>query len=476
MADDSKTEDSETKETSAKLLKLGFLGFSSNRFGRTLDLAETFVQHRSMIQKFYDEQVDQNQNKLFLACYAYLQSRWFNLCCDLGARLNKTVVIPLKAALGIDSYKHSKSDRRSWSGMKQTFVDINSNLSKSSIQTPEMSGSELLEAEICAKVQSSVKHQLDYMQFYKDDTEEGGLTEATLRKMEEAPLTNSGCESNFAQLDLECRRVGGGNTTLQTMSQRHIVKTNKYFNTEDWKNMETDLKNKAWKQARSSDQAKIVRSMQKDFLDKVKASEALANQEKIRRKLMKNEKCLKLLEEVKLHGGPVSPNDLHKLEGLTEAEVLKEVRYLRQTIAPNIREKRKVEKKFVKFSKLELIQQIKSALRPENEELGNIEILLKNSAKEHLKSAEKDSEDTVDEAGADTVALFEGFLGERKIGVVISKDTVQFYHLTRYGFQPDDLTSVISDWKLVEQIDDYDYISRRTGVYLRCSVSKLDVN
>ena len=89
--------------------------------------------------------------------------------------MNKTVVIPLKAALGIDSYKHSKSDRRSWSGMKQTFVDINSNLSKSSIQTPEMSGSELLEAEICAKVQSSVKHQLDYMQFYKDDTEEGIL-------------------------------------------------------------------------------------------------------------------------------------------------------------------------------------------------------------------------------------------------------------------------------------------------------------
>ena len=152
------------------------------------------------------------------------------------------------------------------------------------------------------------------------------------------------------------------------------------------------------------------------------------------------------------------------------------MRYLRQTIAPNIREKRKVEKKFVKFSKLELIQQIKSALRPENEELGNIEILLKNSAKEHLKSAEKDSEDTVDEAGADTVALFEGFLGERKIGVVISKDTVQFYHLTRYGFQPDDLTSVISDWKLVKQIDDYDYISRRTGVYLRCPVSRVDVN
>ena len=68
-----------------KLLKKGFLGFSSNRFGRALSLAETFVKHGFMIKKFFSEQADEHQDRLFLACYAFLQSDSFNLCCDLGA-------------------------------------------------------------------------------------------------------------------------------------------------------------------------------------------------------------------------------------------------------------------------------------------------------------------------------------------------------------------------------------------------------
>ena len=98
-------------------LNLDFLGFSSKRFGRTLDLAETFVQHRILIQKFYDEQV-------FLACYAYIHSSWFNLCCELGAKLNKIAVIPLKAAIGIDDLKSSKSESRSWSVLRNTFTAL----------------------------------------------------------------------------------------------------------------------------------------------------------------------------------------------------------------------------------------------------------------------------------------------------------------------------------------------------------------
>ena len=133
------------------------------------------------------------------------------------------------------------------------------------------------------------------------------------------------------------------------MSNRHLVKTNKYFSSENWKNMEGHLRKKAWKDARSSLQAKIVRSMQKEFMDKVKASEAVASQEKIKRKLRKNEKCMKLLDEVKKHEGP---DNLHQLSGFTEGQVLKEVRYLRQTIAPNIREKRKVGNSFMKYTKV----------------------------------------------------------------------------------------------------------------------------
>ena len=101
--------------------------------------------------------------------------------------------------------------------------------------------------------------------------------------MDQAPLTNSGCESNFAQLDLECRR-GSGQTTPHTMSNRHMIKTNQYFDTEEWKKLAPELKAKAWKDARCGEQAKIVKIMQKEFMDKVKASDALVTQEKINKK------------------------------------------------------------------------------------------------------------------------------------------------------------------------------------------------
>ena len=255
------------------------------------------------------------------------------------------------------------------------------------------------------------------------------------------------------------------------MSNRHLIKTNQYFDTDEWKKLAPELKAKAWKDARCGEQAKIVKSMQKEFMDKVRSSGALATQEKIRKKSRKNEKCMKLLEELKQHGGPITPNELDKLENLPYQEILNEVRYLRQTIAPNIREKRKVDKKFVKYSRQELIDQIKGVLKPENEDFEDIDTLLLKA----LKGA-GDEEDNVGKESSDpciligAVAIFDGPLGERKVGVVLSEDRIQLYHPSRYGLEPEDLTSEICDWKITKQIEDFDFITRRTGVYLRCSV------
>ena len=97
-----------------------------------------------------------------------------------------------------------------------------SGISKSTIQ---VMGSIILHAEICAKVHASLKHQLDYMAFYREDSENDPISEVTLKKLEEAPFKNSGCKSNFGQSVLKCRR-GGVWTSLQIMSNRHMVKSN----------------------------------------------------------------------------------------------------------------------------------------------------------------------------------------------------------------------------------------------------------
>ena len=105
------------------------------------------------------------------------------------------------------------------------------------------------------------------MKYFTDDTFPHDIEE----KQNDAPLTNSGCESNFSQLDLECRR-GSGQTKLQTMSDRHMVKGNRYFDTEQWMLMSSELKNKEWKQARNSKESKVVKEMKREFMEKVKAA------------------------------------------------------------------------------------------------------------------------------------------------------------------------------------------------------------
>ena len=66
------------------------------------------------------------------------------------------------------------------------------------------------------------------MTFYKDD-----IDTETLRKMKHAPLTNSGCESCMAQLDVRVK-FSGGAAPLDTLSNKEIVSVNKHLTTNDF--------------------------------------------------------------------------------------------------------------------------------------------------------------------------------------------------------------------------------------------------
>ena len=473
LQEDSRNGQSETKEVSGGLLKHGFQKFSSNRFGRMLSLSETFEENKNMIRKFYDDQVDEHANKLVLACFAYLNSEWFQLCCKIAAVVNKLVVLPIKEALGMDAARSTKSDSRSWSGLKVLFASLLDNLSSLSVKKPGMSGFELLESEAALKISAAMTKQLAYMDFYKEEVE---ISQAVLDKIDQAPLTNSGAESNFAQLDLECRR-GSGQTKLKTMSDRHVVKSNKYFESDQWKKLSPELKQKEWDFARNSEKAKIVKDMQKDFFAKVAAADKIATKEKAIKKQKKNLKMLEVFEKVKAHGGPVTSDSLNDLENMSEKDILEEVKLLRMTVAPNIREKRKVGNKFVKFSKRELISQIENILKPEDDISADIDSLLLSVLEENsadTSNIEEDQIEVQDDIGK--VAVFEGPLGERKVGVVVAEATIQLYTKCRYGFQCDDLTVDTAVWKPIIPIEDYDFITRRNGVFMRCVIGSKDLN
>ena len=119
---------SEHDETAKSVLMEPFIGFDSNRFGRLAKLSTLFMKHSPLIKQFFGQAVDEHQNKLQLACYSYLRSGWFNLCCEIVAQLDTLLVDPLMLAIGIDKYKKVKSANRSWYGLKELFPKLLSKL------------------------------------------------------------------------------------------------------------------------------------------------------------------------------------------------------------------------------------------------------------------------------------------------------------------------------------------------------------
>ena len=150
----------------------------------------------------------------------------------------------------------------------------------------------------------------------------------------------------------------------------------------------------------------------------------------------------------------------------------KEVRYLRITVAPNIREKRKEGNKFVRFDKEQLIYQIKNSIKPETDCRNDVENLLNNvfglqcegqivEVPSYNTASEDSTDPTLSAFPPGIVGQFSGPLEEIAVGVVVSVDSglmLQLYESKRYGYIPA-LTNLQSfkEWTLVEEISKYNY-------------------
>ena len=202
-----------------------------------------------------------------------------------------------------------------------------------------------------------MERQLEYVDFYTEGEGDEDLSASTEDKLKFAPLTNSGCESQFADLDNSIKKFGG-TANVGTLSDKHIIRKNKFFVCEEWKTMDLQERKSKFAWARGSPQAKKVLNMQKEWIEKVSDAKCLALAGKETKKKKKNERSLKLLEKCKQHSGPVTQSTAEMLDDLSDGQLVTEVRYMRVTIAPNIREKVKVDKKFRKLNRTELKNEI----------------------------------------------------------------------------------------------------------------------
>ena len=89
-----------------------------------------------------------------------------------------------------------------------------------SVPGNKLGAEQVITAECASSTKAALDTQLKYMTWFTDEAD--SIPTEIQSKMERAPLTNSGCESEFAFLDNACKTTSG-NTTLTSLSNRHVI-------------------------------------------------------------------------------------------------------------------------------------------------------------------------------------------------------------------------------------------------------------
>ena len=174
-----------------------------------------------------------------------------------------------------------RSEHRSWFGLKERIPELLRNLEYIHDTDIGSAGNAFLK-RLCEEVTNAVKRQLSSMKFYTDEK----MDEEKQEKLHHAPLTNSGCESNFGDMTYDMVRIAGSDTEMQTFNNKNIIRKNRLFDSSRWNKMSMEEKSAKWKWARSSSQAKKVRQIGTMYTDKVRAMKdvCLAGKEQTKKK------------------------------------------------------------------------------------------------------------------------------------------------------------------------------------------------
>ena len=352
-----------------------FKGFKSNRFGRIGKMAELFLQHKDQLKTFFTEVVDEKSNLLVQAMSTYIHSEWFELACQVYSVFSQQVIQPLCEILGIDEHGKLYREDWNWEGIKVFYQKIRKWLLERSVENPSKTIKDKLVSKCAVKVHENLTIQINQVNFLNSTSTYDD------EKLQFAPLTNSGAESRFAQLDVKVK-FSGGSAKLDTLSDKQIVGVNKYLIQPGV--IETASEQFKW--AHSSTQAKEALKLQNEFLSFVKLSKSLSIEAKKRQKEKQNMNLLKLLDQCQEHGGPITENKVNLLDRLSEKQVKSEVMYLKKSLNVDIKLRTRGPRdpvtgkfKFIPQTKDQMIKSIKSVVMPGKKPDEDIEALLNNT-------------------------------------------------------------------------------------------------
>ena len=121
----------------------------------------------------------------------------------------------------------------------------------------------------------------------------------------------------------------------------------------------------------------------------------------------------------------------------------------------------------IDFTLDEIKQQIRDCIQPSSAVASDFNKLLTSAfEKKTDKEATSIMAGESNEVEVGTLGTWSGKLGEKEVGLVVDKGTLQLFKKKRYGLIPTDLAQSVNDWKLVERIEGYKYEVKNNVVYL----------
>ena len=160
---------------------------------------------------------------------------------------------------------------------------------------------------------------------------------------------------------------------------------------------------------------------------------------------------------------------------MSQKQLLMQIKYLRATVAPNIKQQRKNKKgKFNLFSIEEMRNEIRSVLKPDDESNVDLEEILMKEIKKKADIEAGSALEQETEVNTDKEQLHPGLVGywndevgNKSVGVLLDLKTLQPYRKGRHGYVPTEIPTPIEEWMLEEVITDYTYVTKRGGVFLQ---------
>ena len=137
--------------------------------------------------------------------------------------------------------------------MKEFFKNNIEALKKLVDESCDGTATDKIIAKCAENVIEAVERQLGQMSFFRNEASDDAIA-----KMEYAPLTNSGCESRQAQLDVRVK-FSGGSAPFENISNKQIVAVNKFLLTEKF---EKEGAKELFKWARSSEESKAAKALE----------------------------------------------------------------------------------------------------------------------------------------------------------------------------------------------------------------------